>query len=96
MNVTVCCCAGWISAIVLRFLIGLPPALIVSVTGTLTSWKSPESSTVATNERSAETFTVVAVHVERSVPCGVHPHRDERVAVLAARRAARRGAAEAA
>src|SRR5207244_271714 len=51
-NVTVCCCAGWMIVIAWRRTIGVPPASTVSVTGTLTSWKSPEFTTVATNERS--------------------------------------------
>src|SRR5436190_18039952 len=69
-NVTVCCCPGWISWIDFRRTIGAPPASIRSVTGTFTSWKSPEFWTVATKERSADTFTVAGDDVERSTPWG--------------------------
>jgi len=70
-NFTDCCWAGWIRGIVCFFVIGVPPASIVSVTGTLVSWKSPESSTVTTNARSADTFSVGAELADRSTPCGV-------------------------
>jgi hypothetical protein len=74
VKVTVCRSAGWIEGIVCRrtsgfpfeSIIGLPPTSIVRVTGTVTSWKSPEFSTVATIERSAETVTFVAVDVDRA------------------------------
>src|SRR6266536_3453543 len=67
-NFTVCCCPGRMSWIVLRRTIGFPPASMRSVTGTLSSWKSPESSTVATKERSAETLIVAGEDVVRSTP----------------------------
>src|SRR5205823_5599392 len=68
---TDCCCDGWISETFCCFVIGVPPASIVSLIGTPTSWKSPESSTVTTNARSAETLIVAGVLDVKSVPCGV-------------------------
>ena len=66
------CSCGWITSTRLWHTMGDPlPAAMVSVTGTLTSWKSPEFSIVTTNARSDETFTVVGAEVERSTPCGV-------------------------
>ena len=70
-NVTVCCCPGWMSWIVCVRLIVELPAVIVRWTTTPVSCELPESSTVATKLRSAETLTVVAVDVESAVPPGL-------------------------